>query len=284
MILDQLRTPCAMQCMEIRGGSQAVETTTSTPGLDIWVYSRPYEGAAHGGDVHYVSLCGGGIVTRLIVADVSGHGAAVADMASDLRTLMRRFINSKSHDRLVRELNRQFTALAEMRRFATAVIATYLATTRRLTICNAGHPRPLIFRAATGEWSLLMADHDEPRDTPSNIPLGIDDTTHYSQLTRDLSEGDQLLFYTDALIEAADSSGRQLGEQGLLEIVRQADRSDPSAISKLLPGAIEAHRGGKAAEDDLTFLHLRCNAGGPARLSLRQKVDVYARFFGLKAV
>ena len=69
----------SMQCMEIWGGSQAADTAVSTPGLDIHVRSQPYGGAASGGDVHYVSLCGGGVITRLIVADLSGHGAALAE-------------------------------------------------------------------------------------------------------------------------------------------------------------------------------------------------------------
>src|SRR3954452_20426776 len=112
-----------MHCMEIWGGSSVFDRDVSTPGLDGWVYSRPHEGAEEGGDVHYVSVCGGGIVTRLIVADVSGHGAAVAELAVALRTLMRRNINSKSQTRLVGALNRQFAALAEMSRFATAVVA-----------------------------------------------------------------------------------------------------------------------------------------------------------------
>src|SRR5690348_11222839 len=90
-----------MQCMEIWGGSGAVETSVRTPGLDTWVYSRPFEGAAEGGDVYYVSLCGGGVITRLIVADVSGHGAAVAEISRALRTLMRQNINRKSQARLV---------------------------------------------------------------------------------------------------------------------------------------------------------------------------------------
>ena len=91
--------------------------------------------------MHYVSLCGGGgVITRLILADVSGHGEAVADMAVSLRALMRKNINSKSQTRLVCALNRQFAALAQMSRFATAVVATYLATRKTLTVCNAGHP------------------------------------------------------------------------------------------------------------------------------------------------
>jgi hypothetical protein len=31
------------------GGSAAVDSGISTPGLDIWVVGKPYEGAANGG-------------------------------------------------------------------------------------------------------------------------------------------------------------------------------------------------------------------------------------------
>ncbi|MCA1686587.1 MAG: hypothetical protein LC745_11560, partial [Planctomycetia bacterium] len=79
----------SMHCMEIRGGSQAVEEAVTTPGIDAWVFSHPHEGADSGGDVHYLSLCGGGVITRLILADVSGHGAAVAEISKSLRALMR---------------------------------------------------------------------------------------------------------------------------------------------------------------------------------------------------
>src|SRR4051794_24294312 len=61
--------PTSMRCMEIRGSSVAVEEVFDTPGLDAWVACRPYEGAERGGDLHYVSLCGGGVITRLVVAD-----------------------------------------------------------------------------------------------------------------------------------------------------------------------------------------------------------------------
>src|SRR5271156_6368743 len=132
-----------MHCMEIWGGNQAVDSAVSTPGLDVWVYSQPHKGAAHGGDVHYVSLCGGGVITRMIVADVSGHGESVAEFSGMLRSLLRRNVNRKSQKRLVAALNQQFAAHAQSRRFATAIVATYLANYDQLTLCNAGHPRPL---------------------------------------------------------------------------------------------------------------------------------------------
>src|SRR3954469_14864161 len=108
----------ALRCMEIFGGSSAREEHLSTPGLDAWISSSPFEGAADGGDVHYLSLCGGGVITRLILADVSGHGADVAEISTSLRSLMRKNINTKSQTRLVEALNKQFTELAQLRRFA----------------------------------------------------------------------------------------------------------------------------------------------------------------------
>src|SRR5437763_3285945 len=173
----------ALQCMEIWGGSHAAEADVYTPGLDIWVSSRPHERAAHGGDVHYASLCGGGMITRLIVADLSGHGASAAREAMGLRKLMRRNINRKDQSRLVRALNRQFLAQSQLRRFATAVVATYLTTRDTLTVCNAGHPRPLWYHAAAGTWEAVTMDGG-PDGTVANLPLGIEEATPYTQ--RDL--------------------------------------------------------------------------------------------------
>ncbi len=58
----------------------------------------------------------------------------------------------------------QFAELAQLRRFATAIVATYLATTDRLTISNAAHPRPIRYRAADRAWSILASDAPRSRD------------------------------------------------------------------------------------------------------------------------
>ncbi|HEX8201350.1 MAG TPA: PP2C family protein-serine/threonine phosphatase [Isosphaeraceae bacterium] len=273
-----------MQCMEIWGGSNAVDRDVSTPGLDGWVYSRPYEGAAGGGDVHYVSLCGGGIVTRLIVADVSGHGAAVAELAEALRALMRRNINSKSQTRLVAALNQQFAALAEMSRFATAVVATYLAHRRRLTVCNAGHPRPLWFHASSRQWNLLTPEAGARVNQSANLPLGLDDESSYGQFSVGLGPDDVVMAYTDALIEAQDRRGRMLGEEGLLAIARGLDEADPRALGAALLAGVDRYREGGPADDDVTLLTLRHNGVGPRRMTVGEKLDVYAKVFGLKTV
>ena len=131
--------------MEVWGGNQAVDCGVVMSGLDAWLYSRPLH-AEKGGDVHYVSSCATGRVTRMLVADVSGHGAAVADTAGRLRQLMRRYVNHLDQTRFVSALNREFLALPERGGFATSVVGTFFAPTNRLLISNAGHPPPLLYR------------------------------------------------------------------------------------------------------------------------------------------
>ena len=266
--------------MEIRGGSRAVEESFSTPGLDGWVRSLPFEDAESGGDLYYISVCGGGIITRLIVADVSGHGSKVAAVAVALRELMRKNINTKSQTRLVRALNRQFGAATGLQKFATAVVATYLATRRTLTVCNAGHPRPLWYRASKAAWVVL----DRDAEGVGNLPLGIDDQSSYHQFAVPLGEGDVLLFYTDALTEAADPSGRMLGEDGLLALARALEAGDPGNIGSNLLAGVARHLGGRPANDDLTLVTLLHASTGPKPPSLGEKLDVYAKVFHLKSV
>ncbi len=276
----------ALRCMEIWGGNGLTETTFTTPGLDAWIYSRPFQGDSSGGDVHYVSLCGGGIVTKVILADVSGHGSRVAEEATRLRELMRRNINRKDQVRLVRGLNRQFSAIENAGHFATAVVATYLATSDRLALCNAGHPRPLWYRAALDRWSLLIAGDDTSTTEPvaANLPLGIDGHARYEAFEIPLGPGDLILLYTDALTEAADEHDQPLGELGLLDLARGLPREAPSTFGPALIRAVADHRKGRPPEDDITVLTLHHNAGPPRPPGLAEKLDVYAKVFGLKPV
>src|SRR3984893_11953717 len=160
-----------MQCMEVWGGSQLTAAGVEFGGLDVRVYSKPYGQAQSGGDVYYAASCATGRISRLLLADVSGHGNAVAATAADLRTLMRRFVNRLDQTEFVRLLNQQFMALPRTGAFATGIVTTFFEPSRRLTVCNAGHPRPMIYRSAQRQWDFLGALGTGQRSAPSNIPL-----------------------------------------------------------------------------------------------------------------
>lgn len=280
-----------MQCMEVWGGNREIDNGVVMPGLDAWVYARPYKdrggsggggggsGAGGGGDVHYVSSCATGRITRVLVADIAGHGQGVDQLARGLRVLMRKFVNYADQTKFVNRLNREFHELSSECRFATAVVLTYWGPNGNLSVCNAGHPRPLIYKAAKGEWGFLRDESEA-----DNIPLGIDPGTVYGPYDLRTRVGDIILLYTDALIEARGADGKLLGEDGLLEIVRDLDPSDPGALIHDVVERIKIVSGSDDADDDVTMLALRNNGVGASvgglGTGLRAGWDLTKAFFG----
>ena len=101
----------AMQCMEIWGNNGVADMTAGTPGLEVLVRSRPFAAAERGGDIHYVTLCASGKLTRTILADVAGHGGEVDAIARQLRDLLRKNINTFNQKHLVRDLKQSVFGL-----------------------------------------------------------------------------------------------------------------------------------------------------------------------------
>jgi serine phosphatase RsbU (regulator of sigma subunit) len=265
--------------MEVWGGNRLTKGSIQFSGLDAWVYCKPHGQAAKGGDVIYASNCATGRITRLLLADVAGHGRAVAATAADLRLLMRRFVNRLDQTELVRLLNQQFASLSRSAVFATAIVTTFFAPTRRLLICNAGHPRPLLYRAATREWSLLSDEAAHPPAGPRNLPLGILSVSDYDQFDIELQEGDCVLGYTDALVESQDADGEALGEAGLLRILQLLGDVDPPAIITTLLDEIADRYPENLSTDDVTVLVVRATAR-QTRHSFGQRVWAAMRLLG----
>ena len=257
--------PQVMQCMEVWGGNQAVDSNVVMAGLDAWVYCKPYRDAEGGGDVYYVSSCATGRINRLLVADVSGHGADVAQTAVQLRSLMRRHVNQIDQTRFIGTMNEQFAALAQSGCFATAIATTFFAPTNHLSLCNAGHPPPLVYRAAERTWSFLQQDRAARESSGGNFPLGVVDLSSYAQFEVRLMVGDLVLCYTDSLVECGDGEGELLGQQGLLGVVRTLNASDPGAFIPSLLRALEAKACAELTGDDVTVLLFRPNGLAPTK-------------------
>jgi phosphoserine phosphatase RsbU/P len=267
--------------MEIWGGNEAQDTALSLPGIDVWVHSQPQPGNRSGGDIHYVSMCGSGRITRFAVADVSGHGEQASGLARVLRSLMRRYINTVDQARFVRALNQEFTRAADDGMFATAVLATYFAPDDHMIIVNAGHPAPLWYRAETKRWQALCPDLPECAHRLANLPLGVIHPTQYEQFAVKLAVGDVMLIYTDSFIEARSPEGRLLGEEGLLDLVSRLNPADAQVFREGLMRAVEAYRGGAPADDDMTLLLLHHNGADPPWPSISEVVRTIGKMMRL---
>lgn len=263
--------------MEILGGLGRREERISVKGIDAFLLSEPLPGHESGGDVQYASMCAAGRISRFAVADVSGHGDAVAEFGVGLRDLMRRFINTPNQERMVQALNREMGELVEHGIFATFVIMTWFDPTRQAFICSAGHPDPLWYSAELDQWMALSpsAFKRPSRDDASrmvNLPLGIIDGTEYEQFTVPIGDGDFIVLYTDHYIEARSSSGEMLGVDGLRKLAAECGIGDAGEFGRHLEAKVAAHLGSMPIEDDRSLLVIRFDPGIQSRLSWLDRI------------
>ncbi|MFN7995462.1 MAG: PP2C family protein-serine/threonine phosphatase [Bryobacteraceae bacterium] len=244
-----------LACLELRGGNHLATYAAELPGLAGWVSCRPLQPAASGGDMYYLSACSKGVVARVVLADVAGHGAVVSSAAMLLRDTLREHLDCWDQSMLIRRLNDSFLTVTADNRYATAFLASYYSVSGELLFTNAGHLPPLWYRAARDEWSLLIENTPYSKQIV-DLPLGLIAGTHYTQMAVQLEPGDLLLLYTDGISEASDDSGEQLGLDRLLTIAKTLPTGSSAAAGQSLLSAVENFRNGTPPTDDETIVAL----------------------------
>ena len=249
-------------CAEVRGGNGTIHAQVTLPGLRGVLYSRPCAGAT-GGDIHYLSVCGSGLLARVCLADVAGHGTAVSAVGAEMHAHLRRSVDvideRKVLDRLNRRLNKKGAAV-----MTTAVLATYYAPRRRLTVSYAGHPAGWLFRAETGAWTPLSAPAPASRQPGfADLPLGIGFTPAYSRHRVRVSPGDRMLLFTDGVLETISPDDTPFDTRGL-ETVLNGEAGTCDDIARRLLAALHAHAAcDELVHDDVTFLLVEFDDGPP---------------------
>ena len=143
--------------------------------------------------------------------------------------------------------------LSEGGGFATAVVGSYFAPTRSLSLCNAGHPPPVIFRQQTQSWTTI--DHDlTPSSQITDTPLGVVEAAEYREFTLPLQTGDMVLCYSDAIIESETPAGSMLGTKGLLEILAGLVDPSPADLITRLLARIQSFSPANNFQDDTTMM------------------------------
>jgi sigma-B regulation protein RsbU (phosphoserine phosphatase) len=69
-----------IECKVIWGGIQNIETEVAAGKFIGSIYSAASDGD-QGGDIYYFGVCRVDIITRLAIADVTGHGDAVSEVS-----------------------------------------------------------------------------------------------------------------------------------------------------------------------------------------------------------
>lgn len=246
-----------LACAETFSGNVRVANLITLPGLESWVHSAPASAGDVGGDVHYVSLCSSCIVSRIALADVSGHGRAVTAVAHTLRDLMQRHLHALEQVGLMRDLNDAVRNEMDAVHYATMVAVGWHSRRGLMVMTNAGHPPPLWFRAAQHNWSWLETSRLGRRERPSGTPLGVLAGIDYDRRVIRPEAGDLIVLYSDGASESADPNGNELGRDGLASIARGLDAGSAETFGAQLVSALDEFRGHEECPDDQTIVVLR---------------------------
>lgn len=249
----------ALACMEVWGGNHSVTRTVELPGLTAWVYCNPAGTQDGGGDVHYLSVCGQAVLSRVVLADVSGHGAEVSTPAQVLHALMREHINTWDQTEFVRGLNKSFRGCVANGNYATAAVLGILRGTGETAFTNAGHLPPLWYRSRSASWGWLDEDACETSCGVEGLPVGLIPGTDYRQTLIQLEPADILVLYTDGISEAADASGEMLGRDHLMEWIRTIPIDSPAAVGESLLRRLGEFRGENLSDDETMIVIQRGN-------------------------
>ncbi len=224
-------------------------TVPNADGLDIAAYYATAHRA--GGDYYdFFPLHRGRF--GILIADVSGHGAAAAVVMARMHAALH--ASSESMDRPADVLAFANEHLLMHCRpgqtvttFVTSFYAVYDPADRSFTYASAGHNPPRWSRADGAICSISGA---------RELPLGIHCGVTFEQDRIQLQPRDELLLYTDGIVEAFDPRQNQFGIERLDLAMRQPHRSSRQIISNVI-AAVERFTENSPAMDDRTMLALR---------------------------
>ena len=239
-------------CNEVWGGNRTFQGAVELPGLRGVLFSQPCEGGC-GGDVHYLSVCGSGLISRACLADVTGHGESVAAISQTMHDLLRRSVNRLDERKVLRRLNLSLSKLDDGS-FTTAAALTYFPPTRRLSISYAGHEPAWYYAASSQRWSRLETSQ---RRGLFDIVLAADPRTRYTRRVRRVAIGDRLLMITDGVLEAPNAAGELFGRERLASVLQTAHDLAPQALILAIIEELRAHTNGTPLHhDDVSILLL----------------------------
>jgi len=197
-----------------------------------------------GGDFIHLYVGPEGLV-HISLLDVTGHGLAAALTVNRLYGELERIrgeLPLAEPDEVLILLNRYINlTLVKHNIYATAACVTLDPYLNELRWAAAGHP-PAFVRLVSGSVDALES---------TAVVLGAlaDNEFTTGLTTHTLRAGDEVVLYTDGVIEARDRAGRLYGLPALRELMHR--KPPPRNWPQFIASTIQRHSAGRSADDVL---------------------------------
>jgi serine phosphatase RsbU (regulator of sigma subunit) len=188
-------------------------------------------------------------VVDVVIADVSGKGAAAAllmpSLALALRTRARELSGPAA---IVKDLDEALKQITNSATFATIFYARLHAGSRSLEYASGGHNPPLFVRRRTGACWLLEE---------AGPIVGILPDAQFSNAVVPLEQGDILTLYTDGVTEQENEQGEEFSMNRLREAVLRTEGEPANAVVADIAEAVSRYAGAREQADDLTVVMVK---------------------------
>ena len=230
---------------------QQASLPEEVPTLEGWQISPFYQPAREvGGDFYDFHLLSEGRL-GVVVGDATGKGvpaALVMSTTCGMLQLAARALDSSSPGEVLAQVNETLFARIPSNMFVTCFYAILDPNSGRFTYANAGHDLPYLWHG--GDAQELRA---------RGMPLGLMPGMSYEEKEIVLEPRDNVLLYSDGLVEAHDPKGEMFGFPRLRALV--SEHGEERSLGNLLLEELYSFVGeGWEQEDDITLLTLRRSA------------------------
>jgi serine phosphatase RsbU (regulator of sigma subunit) len=220
----------------------------SLPAIPGWEFAVYYQAARQvGGDFYdFLPLPGTPDRIGLVIADAAGKGVPAALFMTLSRTTIRAAaLSHPSPAAALGKANELILNDSHSTLFVTACYATLETGSGRLVFSNAGHNRPLWYRAATGAFEELVA---------RGIVLGSFARIELEEREIDFAPGDLLVLYTDGVTEAMNAERQPFGEERLRAAVAATAGGSAQEVVAAIVDAANSFADNLPQSDDCTLL------------------------------
>ena len=187
----------------------------------------------------------------IVVADVSGKGMAAGLFMVLARTLLRNnALNNFSPAKALSKTNRILANDNPTTMFVTIIYLICNLKTGEVIYCNGGHHQPIHLIGDKAE-EIPFAE-----DALLSMPLGVFESTHYTDYSLKLNRGESLLLFTDGILEQVDRDNQEYGKNKLLNLLNTKKRKNGEKTSEMIVNDVLKFRGDAKQFDDITLLIL----------------------------
>lgn len=152
------------------------------------------------------------------IGDISGHGVQAALLMAAIRSMLNYIVETSgsvlSPWEIVNRLSNLLSRSLLRTNYLTLILGYVDLDLGEFRYLNAGHPPVLLYDPVNQKASILKDN--------GNIPIGWIADYEYSEkdeISVPLQSGCIFILYTDGIYECEDASGRQLGLEGVVELL-----------------------------------------------------------------